>query len=159
MRPTVLAILVLLASAVQAQTTSVIVVDLGNNTWAAIVTLPSGQVVAVPAKVFRMPTPQPIALAAKAYLIRETREMDQGLADLEALIRLNPTLSKKLKYLDPTMVDQTGQTPDLLKAINDRIGDQLPRLVAVDESGSVVDDKPLPTNVQGVASILEGWGL
>ena len=153
--------LVLLAGSATAQTPSVFVLDMGNGKIAAMVTLADGQMVVVSnVTIFKArPLLPPVSLVASAYLIRETGDMDQQQADLEAQIRLRPSLSAKLKFLDPDMTDQDGNQPPLLKAIVAAVGTNLPQIVGVGSDGSVIASQPAPNSIDDVETILKGWGL
>jgi hypothetical protein len=139
---------------------AVLVLDLGNNTHVAMVTLPSGETVVIPSvTIFKIPPPSPPAPSVtEAMIVYESGDQTQEFSQVQTLIRLNPKLSQKV----PLILDKDTTLPDgnpipKLQAALQLIGNQpLPQLVAF--NGSVaVDSKPLPETIEETTAILERW--
>jgi hypothetical protein len=161
MRPLKAILLALLLTGPAFGQGAVLVLDLGNNTQIAMVTLPSGETVIIPnVTIFKVPPPSPPApLVTEAMLVYESGDQTQEQNQVQILIRLDPKLSAKV----PLILDKDTTLPDgnpipKLQSALQLIGNQpLPQLVGFNGSGAAVVHEPLPPTVREAGLILERW--
>ena len=156
-----LAILLTLLLAPAAYGQSVLILDLGNNTQIAMVTLASGEVVVIPSvTVFKIPAPTPVSQVVSSVLVYESGDQTQEQNQVQIQIRMDLELSPKILILDKDTTLPDGEPIPKLQAAINLIGSKpLPQLVGFNGSGAAVVSESVPNDIAGVKSLLERWGL